>query len=238
MTGAPEAALMASALRAGCFARMEDVEATRAELAIVGARGARLSRFPMFAAYLGEAYALAGSTDQRRQSRELLAALAVEHVSGGHVAFTYEGTTTRVIGLLDAALGDHDAAEAHLRAARASAEARGHAPWAAQIAYELAKVLRARGRADDGRVRPRGACARHARPRGERGRRRARARELGRARAREGRGSLAAHARRGHRAREGLSSHAAEKLLEEAGFSGVRTAPGPDWAPGLVFGQR
>lgn len=35
-----------------------------------------------------------------------------------------------------------------------------------------------------------------------------------------------------------LSSDSAEKLLKDAGFSAVRTAPGPEWAPGLVIGQR
>jgi hypothetical protein len=56
-----------------------------------------------------------------------------------------------VLGLLDASLGDLASAETRLREAHALAVARRHAPWVAQIGWELAKVLRAARREDEAR---------------------------------------------------------------------------------------
>jgi hypothetical protein len=58
----------------------------------------------------------------------------------------FEGMVPRLLGMLDAALGDLAGAELGLREAHTFAVERGHAPWVAQTAYELAKLARCRGR--------------------------------------------------------------------------------------------
>jgi hypothetical protein len=72
-------------------------------------------------------------------------------VSGEVMSFTYEGAVVRMLGLLDAALGDFTSAERALREAYSLAVTRRHSPWIAQTAYELAKVLRSAGREDEAR---------------------------------------------------------------------------------------
>src|SRR5262249_25492995 len=102
--------------------------------------------------HLAEAYALVGPDEERRRFREALARLTSRELHGGHVSFTYHGTVLRLAGLLDASLGDLARAEEELRAAHALAVERQHAPWVAQIAYELAGVARRAGRDADARA--------------------------------------------------------------------------------------
>jgi hypothetical protein len=68
------------------------------------------------------------------------------------MSFVYEGTVGRIVGLLDAALGDVGSAERELRQAHATAVARKHSPWIAQTGYELAKILRRAGRGEEART--------------------------------------------------------------------------------------
>jgi hypothetical protein len=100
---------------------------------------------------IGEAVALAGTDDQRRQARRRLEELACDDMFGAGMSSTHEGTVGRVLGLLAAGLGDLTSAEARLRAALAKEQARGHAPWVAQVSRELAQVLRRSGRDDEAR---------------------------------------------------------------------------------------
>ncbi len=95
--------------------------------------------------FLAESYALVGTDDERRAVRERLADGAGDLV-GGEGPFSYEGTTARLLGLLDASLGDLVGAETQLRHARALAVERRHAPWIAQTSYELGEVLGRAGR--------------------------------------------------------------------------------------------
>lgn len=140
--------LIGAFVRATCAARIEDVETTGAELALIGARRGAPFMDPTTTIDLAEAYALAGTDDERRRSRDFIAQLPTRELSGGHSSFTYEGPVVRLLGLLDAALGDLAGAEAHLREARRLALQRRQAPWVAQTAHELARVL-ARARKDD-----------------------------------------------------------------------------------------
>jgi hypothetical protein len=91
--------------------------------------------------FLAEGVALAGTDDERRAARDSIVHVRAD-LSGDHMTFTYEGTRLRLLGLLDASLGDFAAAEMHLREAHSLAQTRRHAPWVAQIAYELSIVLR------------------------------------------------------------------------------------------------
>jgi len=152
MNGVPEAPLIAAVVRATCFARLEDVDAVRKELTFIGARAAMLDSDPTFLTFMAESYALAGTDDERRRVRGLLALAPTNDRTSGHVPTTYEGTVPRLLGLLDAALGDLAGAEGHLRKAHALAVARRHAPWIAQTLYELAKVVRLAGREHEARV--------------------------------------------------------------------------------------
>jgi hypothetical protein len=152
LASAHEAKLMIAMTRVGCAARALDVQAARAELAVIGSRA-----HPIFAeagpgAYIGEALALTGSDDERRLARAALARLPDTELTGAHILFTYEGPLARVLGLLDASHGDLASAERELRAALEPARARKHAPWVAQIAFELGSVLLRAGREREARA--------------------------------------------------------------------------------------
>ncbi len=152
MSGVPQAELVAALVRATCFARVEDADGTRRELTLIGARGAGLTTDRTFQAWLAEAYALAGTDAERAATRALLVDARTGDVVGGHIPFTYEGTVARLLGLLDAALGDAAGAERNLGEARALAAHRRHAPWVAQLDYERGKVARRAGREEDARA--------------------------------------------------------------------------------------
>ncbi len=147
--GISQATVMGAVVRASCAARMRDVERTRAELAVVGSRGWLFAVDPMPTAMLAEAFALAGNDDDRRRGREVLSASPIRELCGRHFSFMYEGTVLRVLGLLDAALGDHARAEQELREAHALAVERRQRPWVAQTAYDLGKVLLASGKEEE-----------------------------------------------------------------------------------------
>jgi hypothetical protein len=147
--GMPAAPIFCAIVRAACWARMEDAAATRAELASVGARAAIAEAQHVSAAQLAEAYALVGTDDDRRRIRAVLRAAEDTEIAGGHMSFTYDGPVVRVLGLLDASLGELALAERELREALALAERRAHRPLAAQTSYELAKVLRRAGRDEE-----------------------------------------------------------------------------------------
>ncbi len=136
----------AATMRASCYARLGDVEATRAALADVDLAVAMGDPEAGSRVTLAEAVALAGSADDRRFAHRRLSELEGDDTFGAGISFTYEGTVGRVLGLLDAALGDLASAEARLRQALAKERTRGHAPWVAQVSRELAQVLERAGR--------------------------------------------------------------------------------------------
>ncbi|MEO8179053.1 MAG: AAA family ATPase [Deltaproteobacteria bacterium] len=103
-------------------------------------------------AWLVEACTLVGDLPKCRQLRGLLAPYATQQLVGGHVPITYEGPTSRLLGLLDSALGDHAAAELELQSALAQMEAHGLRAWVAQLRYDLGRALSAAGRAAEAQV--------------------------------------------------------------------------------------
>jgi hypothetical protein len=138
--------LVAAATRASCYARLGDVASTRAELDQMGSQLRQLEPDLEILIVLAEALVLAGGDADRRWLRDRLAGSPYSDIYSGGVAFMYEGTTERAVGLLDAALGDLAAAAARLRAAHARAVEHGLRPWIAQLAHELAQVQVRRGR--------------------------------------------------------------------------------------------
>ncbi|HUJ60649.1 MAG TPA: AAA family ATPase, partial [Kofleriaceae bacterium] len=142
------AALMEAILRGVCAARLGDLELARGELARVTARlpltaleARAVSGQDPVRAFVAELVAAVGSDGERRHMRGVLARLEATDVCGGAITFSHDGPTARVRGLLAASLGERAEAEAALRDALALCRARGHAPWVAQIAHELASVL-------------------------------------------------------------------------------------------------
>ncbi len=148
MQGVWRSDLVVISFRLGCLARMMDRAAVAVELEQLGGRDEALWRRG-FHAWLAEAYALAGNEEQRRRARAFFAAGADRSIVVSHVALTYEGPTLRLLGLLDASLGDVVAGEQALRRAAAEARARGHRLWVAQLRFDLAAVLLAAGRAGE-----------------------------------------------------------------------------------------
>jgi tetratricopeptide (TPR) repeat protein len=150
--GVKRGGLFAAVQRASCAARLGDVAAARAELARIGAESRALAGdVEGLVEYAGPC-ALVGTDAERRWVRAELAAATSVEVHDMGVGFVYGGSVMRARGLLDAALGDLDAAERALRATYHHEQRQGRPPWIAQAAHELAAVLRERGRGDEARA--------------------------------------------------------------------------------------
>jgi hypothetical protein len=146
-----DAPMFGAILRAACAARIRDEAATRDALALIGGGGSFTAFFADLgpAVFLAEAFALAGTDEQRRVARDLLLKPRAQDASGEVMSFVYEGPIARVLGLLEASLGELVAAERALAEALAIVRSRGHEPWIAQTSYELALVLQRAGRGEE-----------------------------------------------------------------------------------------
>lgn len=103
-------------------------------------------------AFAGEAVARAGTPAQCAASIAMLSRFAGREIHGGHIAYTYEGPVTRLLGLLEASLGRSAAAEAQLAAAHERCRALGLKPWVARLALERGIVTQSLGRSGEARV--------------------------------------------------------------------------------------
>lgn len=144
-----EPVLQIAVMRAAWAGRAEDADEARRAIALLAPRPPLLWSDPSFAVLVAEAYALAGTDDERRAIREALTTSGSREAVCDPIAYVYEGTTARLCGLLDASLGDLASAEKKLEEAHADAVARGHVPWIAQTAYELAKITLRQSRSAD-----------------------------------------------------------------------------------------
>jgi tetratricopeptide (TPR) repeat protein len=149
VSGVPGAALTLAVLRGALRARLERAEAARQDLCsawpLVG------SNIGVFVSLLAETAAFVKERDICVRCRELVAELPGTDLLGGHVSVSYEGPIERMLGLLDAALGELGPAERKLRASLALLEQRGFSTWVAQVRYELGNVLAAAGRSAEAR---------------------------------------------------------------------------------------
>jgi len=137
--------------RAACCARSRDVAGTVAALSALGTRAELLLAEPTCATLVAEAYALAGTEAERRSMRERLEGMAGREPCGDPISFMYEGPPLRAVGLLSAALGEVARAVDELEAAHRQATERGHWPWVAQTAFELAELLQVQDRVEAAR---------------------------------------------------------------------------------------
>jgi tetratricopeptide (TPR) repeat protein len=137
-------AFLETALRAAYFARLEDREATAAELARL-APVPRVEQGSFFQVFVAQAQAFVGDVAACRRARETITSEGTPHVVGGHVPMTYEGPRERVLGILDSVLGDHAQAESKLRNALAVVTAAGFLPWIAQLEDDLGQALERAG---------------------------------------------------------------------------------------------
>jgi tetratricopeptide (TPR) repeat protein len=144
MVGVPEGLLWAACIRGGALARLGDTAGATAEM--VRIRPRLPSLVSDLRALAAEVAAVAGTREDRLIVRGLVAPLVGRQVVSGHVPVTYEGPWSRVLALLDLSLGDHAAAIAGFNEALAGARRHGHAPWVAQLSYDLGRALAAAGR--------------------------------------------------------------------------------------------
>lgn len=99
-----------------------------------------------------EAVAFAGTKEQREAMLRALQPLAQRSFHTAPVPQTYEGPIVRLIGLLEAALGNIQAADVRLEAAREVCRAHGLRPWLARISLERGLLLLDAGRSAEGRA--------------------------------------------------------------------------------------
>jgi tetratricopeptide (TPR) repeat protein len=137
--GLPEAELTLAILRAMVLARLERREAAERELRAAWPRvGPWLG---VFLTVVAEIAAFVRDPEICAACYERLLPLAGTDALGGHVSVSYEGPVDRLLGLLEGALGRHDAAEQKLRSTLALAERRGFDAWIAQGQFDLGNLL-------------------------------------------------------------------------------------------------
>jgi hypothetical protein len=102
-------------------------------------------RNPSMPALLGEICAASGTPAQRAMARDWLLPHAARAAGLGQMALSYEGPVERVLGLLDASLGDAASAERRLGDASELCRRLGLSPWVARIAFELGSVRASAG---------------------------------------------------------------------------------------------
>ena len=141
----PGASFIETAIRAAAYARLEERDATLAELARL-VPAPRIEEGGFFETLLAQAHAFVGNVEACRRARDVLERGDTPHLVGGHVPVTYEGPRERVLALLDSAIGDHAAAESRLRSALATVSAAGFLPWIAQIEDDLGRALERAGK--------------------------------------------------------------------------------------------
>lgn len=137
---------MGHAVCAMLLARSGDVDATRAALDAAAPHLPRLEAEPDLPLFFSEAIALAGTTAERERVLGQLRASSAREAVMGHVFIMTDGPVARLSALVEASLGDHEAAHAHLMEALEYARARHHRPWVAQIEYELGRLALGAGR--------------------------------------------------------------------------------------------
>jgi tetratricopeptide (TPR) repeat protein len=127
--------------------RLEDVEKTRFHLSLLPQEDWPRAHNPPAFMHLGEPLALVGGERQAELVYELLLPASERCLSWGWTGFVWDGTATRVLGLLAARLGRWDAAIAHFERAISTLERLDARPYLARTRYEYGRALLERGEA-------------------------------------------------------------------------------------------
>jgi hypothetical protein len=127
-------------------------EAAAADLAVLGHVPEVFLDDRPFTAMLAETNAFAGPRETCAALRAHIERWGDADLTTGHIALTFEGPVRRLVGLLDAALGDAAGAEEHLRAALHRVKRQGLCPWIARLSCELGEVLDSVGRREEARA--------------------------------------------------------------------------------------
>ena len=151
----PEARRMRAALYSGphwqnggsafTYARTEDLDSARLYLSLVPQDDWPLVQNPPAFMHLGEPLALIGERDAVQSLYAQLSPARHRTISWGWTKQLWDGTATRVLGLLAARLQRWDEADAHFGAALATLERMDARPYLARTRYEYARALLVRG---------------------------------------------------------------------------------------------
>lgn len=138
---------------AALLAELGMEQEARRELVQVRAEGLAPYRSTLWVAslsYLADAAALVGDEAIAELVYGELAPLSGGNIIIGNGVASY-GAADRYLGRLAATLGDHERALDHLERALRANRTMGAQTWVAHTLFELGRVLRMRGRSDDGR---------------------------------------------------------------------------------------
>jgi hypothetical protein len=139
------------AIRAMFAIRLEDREAAAATLPGLSRLARLMSPSSPILGYVGEAFALAGSNEEREQWLAKLRPLEMVQVTTSPIPHTYEGPMQRVLGLLEASLGRYVEADRLLESARQVCRTHRFGPWIARLSLERARVQLAAGHVEEAR---------------------------------------------------------------------------------------
>jgi tetratricopeptide (TPR) repeat protein len=131
------------------YSRLEAIEKTRLYLDLIPQDDWPLIHNPPAFAHLGEPLALCGSESLVTRVYELLLPAAHRGVSWGFTKFIWDGTATRVLGLLATRLGRYDEANAHFSAALAQLEQMDAQVYLQRTRYEYGRALLEFARSED-----------------------------------------------------------------------------------------
>jgi tetratricopeptide (TPR) repeat protein len=129
--------------------RLEAVEKTKLYLDLIPQDDWPLVHNPPAFAHLGEPLALCGSEALVKRVYALLSPAAHRCVSWGFTKFIWDGTATRVLGLLAARLGRYDEANAHFSAALTQLEGMDARVYLQRTRYEYGRALLAFAHPED-----------------------------------------------------------------------------------------
>ncbi len=154
----PEARRMRAALYSGphwqnggsafTCVRVEDLDATRLYVELIPDGDWPLVHNPPAFMHLGEPLALVGKTEAVRRVYDLLLPAAHRCVSWGFTSFVWDGTATRVLGLLAARLGRWPEATSFFEQALQKLQELDAKPHLARTTYEYGRAWLERGDAD------------------------------------------------------------------------------------------
>jgi hypothetical protein len=131
------------------YSRMEAFEQTRMYLDLIPQQDWPLLHNPPAFMHLGEPLALCGSSALVERVYDLLLPARERYLSWGFTMFLWDGSATRVLGLLAARLGRYAEADAHFSSAIEQLERLDAQPYLARTRYEHGRALLGFGRSED-----------------------------------------------------------------------------------------